>query len=221
MARKWLACVCVLLALSAAALAKPKAKPPSKADQARMYFEEGTKYYSLRDFPKAVANYKKAFELRPEPVLLYNIAQAYRLSRDFDDSLYFYKSYLRNEPNAANRAEVEGRIAEMEAAVQQQERAAKPPNDAVTPGEAPTSPGDTRIPSPEQVAEETDEPETETEAAPPSTDSGSRSRPVYKKWWFWTGIAAVAVGTVVVVAASSGGGGSSDPNSHFGREDIF
>jgi tetratricopeptide (TPR) repeat protein len=36
----------------------------------------------------------------------------------------------------------------------------------------------------------------------------AESKPVYKKWWFWTAVGVVAVGgTVGVVAASSGGSG--------------
>jgi hypothetical protein len=30
--------------------------------------------------------------------------------------------------------------------------------------------------------------------------------PLYKKWWFWGGIAAVAAGTVTAIAVSSHGG---------------
>jgi tetratricopeptide (TPR) repeat protein len=33
------------------------------------------------------------------------------------------------------------------------------------------------------------------------------SKPVYKKWWFWTGIGVVAVGASVGIAAAGGGNG--------------
>ena len=46
-----------------------------------------------------------------------------------------------------------------------------------------------------------------------------RARPVYKKWWFWTGLAAGAVaGTLIVVGTSSNGG--SLPSSDLGNVDF-
>jgi tetratricopeptide (TPR) repeat protein len=39
-------------------------------------------------------------------------------------------------------------------------------------------------------------------------------RPVYKKWWFWTGMAVVAVGAVGIYAATSG---SDAPDTDFGN----
>jgi hypothetical protein len=37
---------------------------------------------------------------------------------------------------------------------------------------------------------------------------------VYKKWWFWTGMAVVAVGAVGIYAATSG---SDAPDTDFGN----
>ena len=40
-------------------------------------------------------------------------------------------------------------------------------------------------------------------------------KPVYKKWWFWTGIGAAAVGGTVAIYAASGG--SSPPSTDLGN----
>ncbi|MCC6996836.1 MAG: tetratricopeptide repeat protein [Deltaproteobacteria bacterium] len=111
------------------------AADPKQDAEAKRLYEEGTKFYSLGDFPRAIEAYKKGFELKPDAVFLYNIAQAYRLSKRFEDALFFYKSFLRNLPGAVNRAEVEKRIEEMNGALQkQQETADSPPTGPVAPG---------------------------------------------------------------------------------------
>ncbi len=45
--------------------------------------------------------------------------------------------------------------------------------------------------------------------APPAATARSSSKPIYRQWWFWTGIAAVAVGTGAVVVWET----QSDPPS--------
>ena len=245
---KILTAVLVVLALSAGVAS---ADPKQDAEAKRLY-EEGTKFYSLGDFPRAIEAYKKGFELKPDAVFLYNIAQAYRLSKKFEDALFFYKSFLRNLPGAVNRAEVEKRIEEMNSALQkQQETADSPPTGPVAPGTGgartgtgdgsagstgsqgkpvdgnpaggkPAGGEDTRptIPSPVDTAGARDAGEEQRAPPPARVDSGGGgSRPIYKKWWFWAGIGAVAVGTAAVIVATSGGGDT--PDSHFGTFDVY
>src|SRR5438876_481729 len=89
-------------------LARPSgAEKPSEA--ARKSYEEATKAYDLGDFKRAVEGYKAAYEAKPDPVLLYNIAQSYRLAKDFEQAIFFYRSFLRRMPDAPNRDDVEAR----------------------------------------------------------------------------------------------------------------
>ncbi len=47
------------------------------------------------------------------------------------------------------------------------------------------------------------------------------SRPIYKKWWFWTGLAVVAVAAgATTVALSGGGGGGGLPTTDLGNVDF-
>jgi len=232
----------LLLSWAGQALADKKSDAEAKA-----FYLEGTKYYNLGDFPKAIENYKKAYEKKPDAVFLYNVAQAYRLSNDFNQALFFYKSFLRSMPDAPNRAEVERRIGEMEDALAKQKAATAPPNGTVAPGETPpvdtttgtttdTTTGTTtdtttdttstdttvKVPGPDEVAEGSEAGQDNQTAPNGMVDTGGGKKPIYKKWWFWAGIGAVAVGTVAIIAASSGGGGgNSEPSSHFGATDVF
>src|SRR5689334_21413543 len=93
------------------------ARADKATDEARKFYDQGTKYYALGRFPEAIENYEKAFEIKPDPIFLYNIAQAHRLNNNFERAKFFYKSFLRQMPDAPNRADVEKRISEMDAAL--------------------------------------------------------------------------------------------------------
>ncbi len=235
--------VCAFLVGSAlAAPAKTKKQQKEQKEEAQRLYSEGTKAYNLGDFAKAIENYKAAYNVLPEPVFLYNIAQSYRLANDLPQAVFFYKSFLRNMPDAPNRAEVEARVKEIEDQIARlRQTTTSPPNDTVAPGEKPQKPtgtargtttttppdetGDPVIVGPDKVAEGSDT-GIENQTAPTDVDLTARSdggsaKPIYKKWWFWAGIGAVAAGTAAVVVMSSGGGGVSVPDSHFGNEKIF
>jgi len=85
-------------------------------------FDTATKHYELREYAEAIAVFKEAYSLMPEPTFLYDIAQAYRQLRACSDARGFYQNYLRNLPTAENRAKVEQFIADMDDCVRQEER---------------------------------------------------------------------------------------------------
>jgi hypothetical protein len=125
------------------------AQTDSAAAEARRHFEEGSKAFSLGEFQRAVTEYKAGFNLKPDPVFLYNIAQAYRLAGDLANSLFFYRSYLRNDPTASNRKEVERRIHELDQQLAQQRAlSTAPPTSPVAPGGARGEPAATAPPPP-------------------------------------------------------------------------
>ena len=148
---------------------------------------------------------------------------AYRLSKHYEDALNFYQRYLRAEPKAPNRVEVEGHIAKLTIVVNSEKKAQNaPPQLAMqvkpkgAEGTAPTEtkPGETTATtpaaSPAPVAVQTPPP-TETAATTTVTKEPERPTPITKKKWFWPVIgvaAAVVVGAVIVgaVVGSSGGG---------------
>lgn len=123
--------VCLLTLLGATVLppsaraAAPAASAEALSAEARRHYEEGTKAFNLAEFPRAVAEFKAAYNAKPDPLLLYNIGQAFRLGGDEAQALFFYKSFLRNMPDAPNRKEVEVRIRTLDKAVAEQQKQAE------------------------------------------------------------------------------------------------
>jgi tetratricopeptide (TPR) repeat protein len=168
---------------------------------ARLHYKRGTTYFDLGRYHDAAKEYEAAFEAKDDPVLLFNIAQAYRQAHEYPDAMRFYKAYLRRLPNAPNAPLVSERIHEMQDLVNQQRAAEqKPPVGPLQPEgklhEAPTTPEAT--PAPKEAVT------TTTEAAPARTS-------LYKKWWLWTAVA----GVVVVGAAVGIGVGVSASQDNF------
>jgi hypothetical protein len=104
------------LSLVVAALVTFAAAPAQAqdAEKARQLFQQGSKYYDLGQFDKAIEAWQQGYDQKPDPGFLYNIAQAYRQKQDATKAIFFYKGYLRNSPKAHNRAEVEQKIAALQ-----------------------------------------------------------------------------------------------------------
>jgi tetratricopeptide (TPR) repeat protein len=90
---------------------------------ARQHYDRGMAHYELGEFAAAVEEFKLAYARSQAPGLLFNLAQASRLNKDYEQALHFYRSYLRVRPDAPNRDDVEGRIAEIEPIVELQRKA--------------------------------------------------------------------------------------------------
>ena len=114
----------------------------ARADSAaaKLHYEAGTTAYNIGDFLTAAKEYTAAYRAKPEPVLLYNTAQAYRLGGDLKQAAFFYRSYLRNVPDAANRQEVEERIRALDAEIAAHHAAQEKPPTAQPATSSPASP---------------------------------------------------------------------------------
>lgn len=120
----------VVLALAVAFLpgAAWAVEPAASAEeQARSHFQRGQRHYNVGDFDRAIEEFKRAYEISPAPGLLFNIAQAYRAKKDRESALYFYTTYLREDPQAPERAYVEARMSELRGSEAPSERPMPPP----------------------------------------------------------------------------------------------
>jgi outer membrane biosynthesis protein TonB len=113
----------VTLSLSAPAAAEDRAA-------AREHFLKGTKFFDLGKFDEAIAEYEAAYQIKDDPVLLYNLGQAHRLANHVQQAVHFYRAYLSKVPRAPNREEVLLKIEELNRLLEQQARAKNLPPDA-------------------------------------------------------------------------------------------
>ena len=90
-----------LLALAVSGRPAIAAEPSA----ARRAYDEATAAFGLGHYQEAAEKYETAFSLRPDPALLYNAAQAYRLAGNRPRALELYRNYLRLYPDRQNADE--------------------------------------------------------------------------------------------------------------------
>jgi tetratricopeptide (TPR) repeat protein len=62
---------------------------------------------------EAIAEFRRAYELRADPRFLFDIAEGYRLLGLRDQARFFYERYLATAPDAPDREEVEAALASL------------------------------------------------------------------------------------------------------------
>ena len=88
-------------------------------EEARAYVNKATAAYALNHYAVAAENFEKAFELKPDPALLYNAAQAYRLAGNKERALELYESYVRVYTGRREmRPDIEGHIKQLKEAIE-------------------------------------------------------------------------------------------------------
>ncbi|MBI5481328.1 MAG: tetratricopeptide repeat protein [Deltaproteobacteria bacterium] len=184
------ALVCALLG-ALCALPPTLAAAQDAEKQARGHFRRGETHFAMGRFVEALKEYQAAYELKPLPGFLFNIGQCHRNLGHFEEAVFSFKRYLRLKPDATNRAAVEELVSDLERQIAAQ-KATRPP--ALT---GPTGPTGLGAPPP-----------------PPPP------RPVYQRWWFWTGIAAVAAGAAVGVYFGVRPSSAGPPASALGNIDF-
>ncbi len=185
----------VALALSVASF-PATAFAEDDAPAAKMHYEAGVRHFDLSEYEPALTEFKEAYRNKPDPVFLYNIAQCHRKLGHADEAITFYQSYLRRAPDAKNREEVEKRISELEA-IRDAESASIASSSATKLQPSPVSPE-----AQQKVAAQT----AATSVSAAGVDVSAQdetapetSGPIYRRWWFWTAVGAVAAGTATVV----------------------
>src|SRR5262245_34699556 len=123
--RKWMVrSFCLLLLLLPAAA---RAQQADDAKEAEARFASGQAHLNNAEHAAAVADFEEAYRRNPEPKYLFHLAEAHRLAGNLERALFYYKSYLRAQPDAPNRAEVDGNIAALDQQIAAKKAAAEAP----------------------------------------------------------------------------------------------
>jgi tetratricopeptide (TPR) repeat protein len=184
----------LLLLVVTVAIAHADAK-----DDARAHVATADTAFKLGHFDDALAEYEKAYELFPAPALLFNLGQCHRNLRHWERAVFFFEGYLRERPDAPNRAVTEDLIREAQAELDKQN--ASDAEQKARDAEAARKRADAEAEQRRLDAEaERHRLDLQAQAAitrrieppPPAPDE----TPLVRKWWFWSavGVAAIAVG---------------------------
>jgi tetratricopeptide (TPR) repeat protein len=191
----------LLLSISGHALAEDNTRAKAKA-----HYDEGEKAFRLGEFQRAVTEFKASYEISAVPLLLYNVAQAYRQLGDSRQALFFYKQFLATGPNGDSKRVAEQRVAELTKAIEDASKAREaPPTDTAPIDHRPSDATPAAANAPSSVI-----------LTAPSSESARR--PLPKKAWFWIAVGGSAV--VIAAAVSLGvvfGARTNNPTALDGR----
>ncbi len=102
------AALLLVCAFGTAAIAEPI--PP----KARALAQQGQALHASGDYAGAIAAFQAAYSIAPAPALLFNIAQAYRMSNDCDDAVLMYRRFLASDPDPTTAEVARGHLATVE-----------------------------------------------------------------------------------------------------------
>jgi tetratricopeptide (TPR) repeat protein len=169
-------------------------------DAAREHYQKGKRAYDIGHFAEAASEYELAYTAKDDPALLFNLGQAHRLAGNRAEAIIAYRAYLRNAPDAPNRAEVEQLIHNLQAT----------PNGAPTGAPVTAPPPPSPLPSqslsPPPPSSPSLPPPPPSPVAAPVIVRRPPSRLVHRPWLWLTvagGVALVATGVAVGVVYGS------------------
>ncbi len=124
----------------------------------RQLTEQGIQQFQQGEYDAAIESFSAAHVLSPNPMFLFNIAQAHRKAGRPREALLHYQLFLRKAPDSPLRPETEAYIALVETQLQNRQQAAQ------------------RVQSPAEHA---------PPPLPTGPPHESPARPLYKKGWFY------------------------------------
>jgi tetratricopeptide (TPR) repeat protein len=173
-----------------------RARTAQETDESRAaaLFREAVELFRAGDFDTAAALLRRAHELDPEPILLFNLGRALEASNQHLEAADVYARYLTDAPEAEDRAAIEALIANLRARAEAEASANAPTSEP--------EPEATPQPEPAITPEPTLPPEPERPSATPA--------------WvvFGVGAATVAAGLPVGLLARSRHDDARDAASH-------
>ena len=87
--------VAVLAATSVPAHAKEPKKTTAEQKEADRHFKAGVALFKEGKFKEALAEFERAYEIAPHPLVLYNIAGCHRELSSYGEAIRFYERFLK------------------------------------------------------------------------------------------------------------------------------
>ncbi len=100
---RWLLVTCGLALAGSTARAEDR-------ETARIHFQAAQAAEKRGDWTTAIDEYERAYKLAPHPSVLFNLAEDHEKLSRFHKASELLRQYLRDSPNADDRAAVEARI---------------------------------------------------------------------------------------------------------------
>jgi tetratricopeptide (TPR) repeat protein len=194
---RWIEGLLLILLCATAAAA------PSEYNRAVMLYQAG-------QYEDAIEAFREAYRQKPQALIMFNIAQAFRKDGKPASALEHYQRFLAEvkpgeEPGSQENAKKY--IAEIEKQLSLAPKPVEEPPPSPVP-QVLVVPPPARPPPPPIL--------------PPEPPKQPEKVPVYKKWWLWTAVAGVAVVAIAVGVGVGVGTKSNDPSTALGtRQPVF
>src|SRR5688500_2507730 len=112
------------LALSISTIARAQEQEPGddgRRERAMHLFEESRTHYDAGRFDTAAELLAEAYDLQPDPILLYNMARAYESGGRVQEAIDAYERYLSDAGNVRDRGAIETRLATLRDQLEREE----------------------------------------------------------------------------------------------------
>jgi tetratricopeptide (TPR) repeat protein len=102
--------------LAAPVLAAPKPKPQTaEQKEADRHFKSGVALFSEQKFAEALAEFQRAYEIAPAPIVLLNIAACHRELSQYGEAVAYYKRFLAEGEGKVPPAKIASAKTELDA----------------------------------------------------------------------------------------------------------
>jgi hypothetical protein len=97
---------------------KPDAKPPDakppEQKEAERHFQSGVALFKETKYAEALAEFERAYEIAPQPLVLYNIAGCHRELSHYSEAVTYYRRFLAEGQGKAKPARLAAAQAELD-----------------------------------------------------------------------------------------------------------
>src|SRR5262249_13460853 len=82
-------------------------------DAAKRHFLNGKDLFEKHEYARAATEFEAAYEITKDPVVLFNVGEAYEKAGKPDEAIRAYEGYLSGTPQAQDREDVEKKITDL------------------------------------------------------------------------------------------------------------